>query len=140
MERPHIGDMDEHDAKRATALSTTELVKEVVREVGQLARTQVELAATEARADLRAGMGAFEALGVAAVAALLAVNLLLATAVLALARVLPGWAAGLVVSGGVAVVAVVAGVLGWRKRVREPLKRTRRALGEDARWAKHAAT
>jgi hypothetical protein len=132
--------MDEHDAKRATELSTTELVKEVVREVGQLARTQVELAATEARADLRAGLGAFGAMGAAGVGALLTVNLLLATAVLALARVLPGWAAGLIVSGGVAGVAAVAGVVGWRMRVREPLKRTRRALEEDARWAKHAAT
>ncbi|HVU50090.1 MAG TPA: phage holin family protein [Polyangia bacterium] len=132
--------MEEHDPKRARDLSTTELVKEVVREVGQLARTQVELAATEARADLRAGLGAFGALGVAAVAALLSVNLLLATAVLALARVLPGWAAGLIVSGGVAAVALVAGVIGWRRRVREPLKRTRRALEEDARWAKHVAT
>jgi len=132
--------MNEHDAKRAAELSTTELVKEVVREVGQLARTQVELAATEARADLRAGLGAFEALGVAAVAALLSLNLLLATAVLALARVLPGWAAGLVVSGGVAAVAIVAGIIGWRRRVREPLKRTRRSLEEDARWAKHPAT
>jgi hypothetical protein len=132
--------MDEHAPKRAADLSTTELVREVVREVGQLARAQVELAATEARADLRAGLGAFGALGIAAVAALLAVNLLLATAVLALSRVLPGWGAGLVVSGGVAAVAVVAGLVGWRKRVREPLKRTRRTLGEDARWVKHPAT
>jgi hypothetical protein len=132
--------MDEHESKKGKELSTTELVKEVVREVGQLARTQVELAATEARADLRAGLGSFEALGVAAVAALMTVNLLLATAVIGLARVLPAWAAGLVVSGAVAAVAVVAGALGWHKRVREPLKRTRRALSEDARWAKHPAT
>jgi hypothetical protein len=124
-------------ASRPASLSTSELVKEVVKEVGQLARTQVELAATEARADLRAGLGAFEALGVAAFAALLAVNLLLATAVLALARWLPAWAAGLIVSGVVSAVAIVAGFVGWRRRVREPLKRTRRALGEDARWARH---
>jgi hypothetical protein len=128
--------MDEPEWKRAATLSTTELVREVVREVGQLARTQVELAATEARADLRAGLGAFEALGVAALAALLTVNLLLATAVMALARWLPAWGAGLAVSGGVAVIGAVAGLVGWRRRVREPLKRTRRVLGEDLEWAK----
>jgi hypothetical protein len=129
--------MDEHEWKRAATLSTTELVREVVREVAELARTQVELAATEARADMRAGLGAFEALGVAALAALLMVNLLLATAVIALARWLPAWGAGLAVSGGVAVVGAVAGFVGWRRRVREPLKRTRRVLGEDLEWAKH---
>ena len=120
----------------ATSLSTTELVKEVVREVGQLAKTQVALAAAEARADLRTGLGAAEALGVAAVAGLATVNLLLATAVMALARWLPAWAAGLIVSGAVALVGLVAGLLGWSKRVRRPLSRTRRALEEDARWTK----
>jgi uncharacterized membrane protein YqjE len=118
------------------ALTTPALVREVVREVGQLAKTQVELAAAEARANLRSGLGAMESLGVAVVAALMAVNLLLATAVLALARVLPAWAAGLVVSGAVALVALVAGLRGWRRRVRAPLERTRRSLEEDVRWTK----
>jgi uncharacterized membrane protein YqjE len=117
-------------------LSTPALVREVVREVGQLAKTQVELAAAEARANLRAGAGAIESLGVAIVAALMAVNLLLATAVLALARWLPAWAAGLVVSGAVALVAVVAALRGWKRRVRAPLERTRRSLEEDVRWTK----
>jgi uncharacterized membrane protein YqjE len=118
------------------SLSTPALMREVVKEMGQLAKTQVELAAAEARANLRAGAGAIESLGVAVVAALMTVNLLLATAVLALARWLPAWAAGLVVSGAVALVAIVAGLRGWRKRVRAPLERTRRSLGEDVRWTK----
>jgi hypothetical protein len=122
----------DHSLERPSSLSTTELVREVVREVGQLAKTHVELAAAEARADLRAGAAAVTRFGVAAVAALMTLNLLLATAVLALARVLPAWAAGLVVSGAVAVIGAVAGLLGWRRRVRAPLKRTRRALEEDA--------
>jgi hypothetical protein len=122
--------------RKVAALSTAELVREVVREVGQLAKTQVELAAAEARADLRASLGAAGALGVAGIAALFAVALLLATAVMALALVLPGWAAGLIVSGLVGLFAVAAGLLGWRHRVRTPLRRTRRALEEEARWTK----
>jgi hypothetical protein len=121
---------------RPALLSTPELVREVVRDVGQLAKTQIELAVAEARADLRAGFGSVATMGAAAVAALLTVNLLLATAVIALARWLPAWAAGLLVSGVVAVVAVVAGLLGWRKRVRVPLERTRRSLEEDTRLTK----
>jgi uncharacterized membrane protein YqjE len=121
---------------RPALLSTPELVREVVRDVGQLAKTQIELAVAEARADLRAGLGSVATMGAAAVAALLTVNLLLATAVIALARWLPAWAAGLLVSGVVAVVAVVAGLLGWRKRVRVPLERTRRSLEEDTRLTK----
>lgn len=121
---------------RPALLSTPELVREVVRDVGQLAKTQIELAAAEARADLRAGLGSAATMGVAAVAALLTVNLLLATAVIALARWLPGWAAGLLVSGAVALVGAVAGYLGWRKRVKVPLERTRRSLEEDTRLTK----
>ncbi|HEY2731290.1 MAG TPA: phage holin family protein [Polyangia bacterium] len=119
-----------------TSLSTAELIKEVMTEVGQLARTHIELAVNEARADLRAEAGAAERLTVAALAALATVNLLLVTAVMALALVMPAWAAGLLVSGVAGLVAVIAGVLGWRKRVHKPMDRTRRELKEDVKWTK----
>ena len=124
-------------AERPVAsLSTGELIKEVMTEVGQLARTHIELAVNEARADLRAEAGAAERLTVAALAALATVNLLLVTAVMALALVMPAWTAGLLVSGVAGLVALIAGLLGWRKRVQKPMNRTRRELKEDVKWTK----
>ena len=120
-----------------SALSTPELVRQLLKEMGQLVKTQVQLAAAEVRSDLRTEVRAVKTLAVAALAALCTLNLLLVTGVLALARVLPGWAAGLIVAGAVGVVAAVAGLLGWRRRVRAPLlEKTRQGLEEDTRWAK----
>jgi hypothetical protein len=56
--------------------------------------------------------------------------------VLALSSVLPGWAAGLCVSGAMLSVAAIAGVVGWGKRVRRPMARTRHELDEDVKFAK----
>src|SRR5262249_44458880 len=66
-----------------------------------------------------------------AIAALLTVNMLFVTLVLALAQRMPGWGAGLAVSGFLLGVAIIAALVGWHKRVRSPMARTRRALQED---------
>jgi uncharacterized membrane protein YqjE len=117
-------------------LSTAELVKEIARESRELVKTQVDLAKAELRADLAHEKTTIAGLGVAALAGLIGVTLLLVTAILALAKVMPAWLAGLVVSGFVLLVAGVAGWIGWKRRVREPLARTRHALKEDVRWTK----
>lgn len=119
-----------------TALSTAELVKQITHQVGELARAQIQLATAELRADLKTEVKMATGLGVSALAAIMALNLLLVTAVFALAMVLPGWAAGLIVTGVMALVAAIAGVVGWKKRVRTPLARSRHELEEDVRWTK----
>lgn len=118
------------------ALPTGDLIKQIASEVRLLAKTQIDLAKVELRADLKRELAMITGLGVAVVAALIAVNLLLVTAVLALSLIVPGWVAGLIVSGFVLLVAVTAGVIGWSKRVRTPLERTRRELKEDVHWTK----
>jgi hypothetical protein len=130
---------DEDEAtKELETLSTPELVRRVVAEAAELGKAQLDLAVAEARADLRSELDAAEGLGVSAVAAICCANLLLVAAVFALSRWLPGWAAGLAVGGVVGLAAVVAGLLGWGKRVRRPLRRTRRSLDEDVRFTKTA--
>jgi uncharacterized membrane protein YqjE len=119
-----------------TGLSTAELIKEITHQVGELARAQIQLATTELRADIKSEVKMAAGLGVSALAALTAVNLLLVTIVFALSAVMPGWAAGLIVTGVMALVAAIAGVVGWKKRVRHPLERTRHELEEDVRWTK----
>jgi NhaP-type Na+/H+ or K+/H+ antiporter len=70
------------------------------------------------------------------VGAIITVTLLLVTVAFALALVLPAWAAGLIVSGVVAVfVGVLAGV-SWSRRIRKPLQRSRNELKQDVRFTK----
>ncbi len=112
-------------------LATGTLVKEIASGVERLAKKQVELAKTELRADLKKEARVAGGLGMAALAALITVNLLLVTAALALSLVMPAWGAGLVVSGFTLLVAVVVGLVSWSARLRDPMVRTRRTLKDD---------
>jgi len=117
-------------------LSTVDLVKQITAEVGHLAHKQIELAKAELKADLKAELTMIGGLSVAAVAALCTLNLLLVTAVLALATLMPGWRAGLIVSGATLLVATVVAGIAWSKRVRSPMARTKKTLQEDVQWTK----
>jgi uncharacterized membrane protein YqjE len=121
---------------RATDLSTKDLLGEILAEATTLVRKEVELARTELAADLKAEIQMAKALGVGAVLGLCGLNLALVTVVLVLALVMPGWAAGLVVTGVVLAAAAVVAAVGWGRRVRKPLERTRKHLEEDVKWMK----
>jgi hypothetical protein len=58
------------------------------------------------------------------------------TLIFALSRRLPGWVAGLAVSGFVLGIALIIGLVSWGRRVRTPLERTRRSLKEDIQFTK----
>lgn len=91
------------------------LVHQLSEQVPQLVRTEVQLAQAELTAKGKAagvGIGAF---GAAGVLALYAVLFLLTAAALALALVLPGWAAALIVGVVVLVAAGVAAMVGKRE-------------------------
>ena len=118
------------------ALSSAELIKTVMQKVTELAKTEFELATTELRADLKAEAAAAKGLGIAAVAGLAGLNLLLVTVVLALALVMPAWGAGLLVTGVVLLIAVIAAATGWGKRVKTPLRRVRHDIKENVQWTK----
>ena len=117
-------------------LSTPKLIEEIGHQTKRLVTAQIDLAKAELRADLSKGQSMVAGLGIAALAGLTAVNLLLVTAILAFSAILPGWAAGLCVSGVALLAAVVAGAVGWSKRVKHPLERTRRELDQDGKLMK----
>ena len=75
-------------------------------------------------------------MGVAAIAALIGVNLILVAPILALALVIPGWLAALLVGGAILIAAAIVGYIGWRRHVKTPLSLTRQTLKEDMRWVK----
>jgi hypothetical protein len=126
------------ETTRASELSTSQLVLETTREAMALIKSEIALARTELKADLASELSAVKGLGLGILGALAALNLLLVSGALGLATVMPAWAAGLVVAGVVALVAAIAGAIGWR-HVKAPLARTRKSLEEDARWVKERA-
>ncbi len=126
---PTDGEAKEH-------LGTGVLVRQIVSQAELLAKKELELAKTELRVDLRSEAAVAAGLGVAALAGLVTINLLLVTAALALAVVLPAWAAGLIVSGVMLVVAVSFAMVSWRRRLREPMAHTRRTLNDGVKWTK----
>ena len=117
-------------------VGTGALVRQIVSQAELLAKKEIELAKTELRADLRLEARVAQGLGIAAVAALVAVNLLLFTAALALSLVMPGWAAGLIVSGVMLMVALLFALASWRRRLRDPMAHTRRTLSDGVKWTK----
>jgi len=127
-----VGPQDE----RVTRLSTVQLLKAIASQGGLLVKKQIALAKTELKSDARTEAKVAGGLGLAAVGAIITLTLLLVTGAFALALVLPAWAAGLIVTGVVAVaVAVLAGV-SWNRRIRTPLQRSRDELKQDVRFTK----
>ena len=124
--------------ERLRTMPLRQLVNELVQKGSQLARKEVELARAEARQDLRRELRLIGGLGLAVVCGLLALQLLLVAAVLALAQsgLLPGWGAALALAAVVLAIGAGAGAWGWARRVRRPLDATRRSLAEGARWAR----
>jgi hypothetical protein len=120
----------------AKDLSTVALVRQISAEVGELAQKEMELAKAELKSDLKSEAMMVGGLGLAALAFLTTINLLLVTVILALAETMPGWAAGLVVSGFTLAVTGVVGLVAWSRRVPSFLASTRGTLREEIAWAK----
>ena len=117
-------------------LTTAQLIGEITTRMTLLARKELELARTELARDFRAELAMVKALAVAAVAGISALNMLLVAVALGLAAHAPAWLTALIIAGVMLVVAVVAGVVGWRRRVARPLRHTMKTLKEDVQWAK----
>jgi hypothetical protein len=122
--------------ERVTRLSTPQLLKEIAAQGRLLVKKQIELGKTELKADARTEAKVAGGLGIAAICAIITITLLLVTVVLALAQVLPGWAAGLIVSGVMAAVVAIVAAVSWKRRIRQPLQRSRRELRQDIRFTK----
>lgn len=112
------------------------LVRDIADQAVLLARKEVQLAVTEVRADMQSELSMLQRMGVSALATLLFVNMLLVAVALALAMVMPAWLAGLIVAGAMLLVALLTFWLGWRKRVTQPMRRTRTTVRDDIKWTK----
>jgi hypothetical protein len=130
--------MQQHtDMQQHTELSDRsvgDLVRLANEQFVALVRHEVDFAKAEmAQKAKRAGFGA-GLFGAAGVLSLYALGVLIAAAVLGFALILPGWAAALVVAGGLLLIAGVAAMIG-RSRLRSATpavpKESVRSLRED---------
>jgi uncharacterized membrane protein YqjE len=119
-----------HDA------STASLLRQLSTDVSGMARKQLELAKEELKSDLVSEIKMAAGLGLGGICGLMALNLLLVAAALGLATMMPAWTAALLVAAAVLALGGIAALVGWSRRARAPLALTRKAIKEDARWAK----
>ena len=120
--------------------STADLVREVASTASALVGKEVELARVELKNDFASELATLKGFAVAAVAGVLALAALLIAAVIALMPYVDGRLAAVAIAGVFAIVAIVAGTIGWRHHVTKPLARTRKTVEEDVQWAKQRLT
>ena len=121
---------------RVAAMSTRELIAEIVNKAAGLAKKEVELARAELKADLLSQVTVVKSLAVAAVLTLLALSMLLVAVVAALGPYVPVWLAALIVAGILFLTAGLLGWVAWKRRLTNALAVTRRRLKEDVEWVK----
>jgi hypothetical protein len=98
----------------ARTRSLVELLTDLPTQVQTLVRSEILLLKTEVLTKLKAlGVGGGLIAG-AAVVLLFMIGVLLTSAVLALAQVMPGWLAALIVAAFLLVVAIIIGLIGYR--------------------------
>jgi hypothetical protein len=124
------------------ALTNRDLLKELFSDGTLLAKRQLKLAELEARRQLKRELRSAEWMSVGGALAYAGVVLWLVAAALGLGAALGGayWAGALIVGAALMLAAAVAALVGYSRRVREPLGRTRRELDKEISWARHHAT
>ena len=110
----------------AGGLSNRELWKTLLSDATELVKTEVALAKSELRRDMKQEATMAAGIGAGALLAYAGIILLFVTVVLALASVMPAWGAALLVTGLLFAAAAASAAIGWARRVRTPLERTRR--------------
>ncbi|WP_437991187.1 phage holin family protein [Sorangium sp. So ce145] len=110
--------------------STADLVKEAITEARELMQVEVALARDEMNEEISRAKASCVALGAAAAAALLGVALVLVAIALAIA---PESLPALLIGLAFIALAIVVGVVGYKRVPRRPLERTRGRLGADVR-------
>lgn len=136
MEDNRNPDRNRYQKRTIGNLSIKELFREIRQQVKLLIKKEISLAQTELKADLKSEL--FMAIGfvIAGVSAFIALILLLVSSVFALSTVIPGWLAGLIVSGVFFIISMLSFFISRKKRVKSPLVRTKEVLQSDIRLAK----
>ena len=119
-------------------MDTAALVKDTLASVMQLVEQQLALLKLEAGQQLRQERRMLVLIGVAMFLGLAGVMLLLLSLAFAVGSALNGqhWAGALIVAAPLLAAAVVVGLVGWRRRIRQLLPRTAGHLEKEMQWAR----
>jgi MFS family permease len=131
------------DGQDPRDLSLEELLKRLANETGTLVRQEIALARVEMREKAEAGRAGAALIGGGAVLALMAAGALTAMLVLALATVMPGWLAALIVTvvlGLVAALLAKSGVAAVKRALPPVPEESMDKAKEDVRWVTTHAT
>jgi len=117
--------------------SIAEILHDVLANIQDIVRAEVRLAKAELGEELTKARSGGLLIGAGAVAAILSALFLLLACVYALSRVMPNWAAALVVAAAVGVAAAVTLGLGLKRfKTIQAAPKTADSLKENVRWAK----
>jgi uncharacterized membrane protein YqjE len=117
--------------------SIPEIFQDVLGNIQDIVRAEVRLAKAELGEELNRARSGGLLIGVGAVAAIFSVLFLLLACVYALGRVMPNWAAALIVAAAVGVAAAVTLGLGLKRfKTIQAAPKTAASLKENVRWAK----
>jgi hypothetical protein len=116
--------------------ATGTILRRLLSNLGLMAQAYMQAAARDLRLAVRDIIMAVVMLGTVMMLGLYLIGLLITAAVLAIARVLPGWAAALVVFGGAALVTGLLAlfIAAKLRRVFVRMRTTVQSAKEDVRW------
>ena len=121
----------------ASIRSIPEILQDVLTNIQDIVRAEVRLAKAELGDELSRARSGGLLIGVGAVAAIFSALFLLLACVYALGRVMPNWAAALIVAAVVGVAAAVTLGLGLKRfKTIQATPKTAASLQENVRWAK----
>jgi uncharacterized membrane protein YqjE len=117
--------------------SIAEILHDVLANIQDIVRAEVRLAKAELGEELSRARSAGLLIGAGAVAAIFCALFLLLACVYALGRVMPDWAAALVVAAIVGIAAAVTLGLGLKRfKTIQAAPKTAASLKENVRWAR----
>jgi uncharacterized membrane protein YqjE len=117
--------------------SIPEILQDVLTNIQDIVRAEVRLAKAELGEELNRARSGGLLIGVGAVAAIFSTLFLLLACVYALGRVVPNWAAALIVAAAVGVAAAVTLGLGLKRlKTIQAAPKTAASLKENVQWAK----
>ena len=120
--------------------SIPEILQDVLTNFQDIVRAEMRLAKAELTEELSTARSGGILVGVGAVAAIFSTLFALLACVYALGRVMPNWAAALVVAAAVGLAAAVALTLGLKRfKAIQAAPKTAASLQENVRWAKQLA-
>jgi hypothetical protein len=122
-------------------MSSKELIQELASDAQLLVKRQVELAKLEAKVQIRKELRTVELLSVGGALAYAGLILLLVAVGVAIGQALGAlWAGPLIVGALLLVLAMIASLIGWTRRVREPLPHSTKEVKKEIAWARHRVT